>query len=219
MSACRCRPVSAISPAPSGPPDPLYLASHARCLFGAASGGFRCAADGGGRLTRVCVGLFRAGLMISLLAVINAFAYRAGVCRTPLCDHLATSQAAFTGMAGLYLWQKCPAEQPGNFALLCQPRPGHLVFHVTTPKRFSRALDWFLMALFGLLLTIALIDGIFPTPESFAVANVIVSAGIVALLLVVGVSLFEGDRHARWIALGFLPIIVAALFPLGLNLA
>ena len=166
---------------------------------------------------------FGLAFLVSLLAVINAMAYRDwGFASYALyVGTFAGSQAAFTGLAGLYLWPETPAlNNPALFALPLAAAATAMLFvrTVTTPKRFFRALDWLLMAMFGLLLSIALIDGTIPTPESFAVANVLVSAGILVLLLVVGVSLFEGDRHARWIALGFLPIIVATLFPLGRNL-
>lgn len=166
---------------------------------------------------------FGLAFLVTLLAVINAMAYRDwGFASYALyVSTFAGSQAAFTGMAGLYIWPDMPAlNNPAVFALPLAAAATAMLFvrTVTTPKRFFRALDWLLMAMFGLLLSIALIDGAIPTPESFAVANVLVSAGIVVLLLVVGVSLFEGDRHARWIALGFLPIIVATLFPLGRNL-
>ncbi len=166
---------------------------------------------------------FGLAFLVSLLAVINAVAYRDwGFASYALyVATFASSQAAFTGMAGLYVWPDLPAlNNPAVFALPLAAAATAMLFvrTVTTPKRFFRALDWLLMAMFGLLLSIALIDGAIPTPESFAVANVLVSAGIVVLLLVVGVSLFEGDRHARWIALGFLPIILATLFPLGRNL-
>ncbi|MDP2032304.1 MAG: 7TM diverse intracellular signaling domain-containing protein [Polaromonas sp.] len=166
---------------------------------------------------------FGLAFLVSLLAVINAVAYRDwGFASYALyVATFAGSQAAFTGMAGLYVWPETPAlNNPAVFALPLAAAATAMLFvrTVTTPKRFFRALDWLLMAMFGLLLSIAVIDGAIPTAESFAVANVLVSAGILILLLVVGVSLFEGDRHARWIALGFLPIILATLFPLGRNL-
>lgn len=166
---------------------------------------------------------FGLAFLVSMLALINAVAYRDwGFASYALYGGtFAVSQAAFTGMAGLYIWPELPAlNNPAVFALPLSAAATAMLFvrTVTTPKRFSRALDWFLMAMFGLLLSIAVIDGAVPTVESFAVANVLVSAGIAALLLVIGVSLFEGDRHARWIALGFLPIILATLFPLGRNM-
>ena len=197
---------------------------HARVPFSAIP---RAVADSQLTATRqldhVLLGAyFGLAFLVSLLAVINAAAYRDwGFASYALyVTTFAFSQAAFTGMAGLYIWPEIPGlNNPAVFALPLAAAATAMLFvrTVTTPRRFSRALDWFLMAMFGLLLSIALIDGTLPTPESFAVANVLVSAGIVALLLVVGVSLFEGDRHARWIALGFLPIILATLFPLGRN--
>lgn len=208
-----------------GQPIRYYLRiEHARAPFSAVP---RAVADSqltaARQLDHALLGAyFGLAFLVSLLAVINAVAYRDwGFASYALyTTTFAVSQAAFTGMAGLYIWPEIPAlNNPAVFALPLAAAATAMLFvrTVTTPKRFSRALDWFLMAMFGLLLCIALIDGIVPTPESFAVANVLVSAGIVALLLVVGVSLFEGDQHARWLALGFLPIILATLFPLGRN--
>lgn len=198
---------------------------HARVPFSAIP---RAVADSQLTATRqldhvVLGAYFGLAFLVSLLAVINAVTYRDwGFASYALyVATFAGSQAAFTGMAGLYLWPEAPAlNNPAVFALPLAAAATAILFvrTVTTPKRFFRALDWLLMAMFGLLLSIALIDGASPTAESFAVANVLVSAGILILLLVVGVSLFEGDRHARWIALGFLPIILATLFPLGRNL-
>ena len=68
-----------------------------------------------------------------------------------------------------------------------------------------------------MLPTIALIDAAFPTIDSFALIHILLVAGIAVLMMVVGVSLFEGDRHARWIVLGFSPILLAALFPILRN--
>jgi two-component system, sensor histidine kinase LadS len=198
---------------------------HARVPFSAIP---RAVADGQLTATRqldhVLLGAyFGLAFLVSLLALINAVAYRDwGFASYALyVATFAGAQAAFTGVAGLYVWPERPSlNNPAVFALPLAAAATAMLFvrTVTTPKRFFRALDWLLMAMFGLLLSIALIDGAFPTPESFAVANVLVSAGILVLLLVVGVSLFEGDRHARWLALGFLPIILATLFPLGRNL-
>jgi len=160
--------------------------------------------------------------LVTVLALINAAAYRDWGFAT-YALYLATfagSQGAFTGVTGLYVWPELPALN--NVAIVMLPLSAAaaalwFVRTVTTPKRFSRALDWLVVALMGLLPLVALIDAAFPTPESFSLINVLIGAGIVILLMVVGVALLEGDRHARWIALGFLPIIVATLFPLLRN--
>ncbi len=165
---------------------------------------------------------FGLAALVTLLALINAAAYRDWGFAT-YALYMATfagSQGAFTGVAGLYWWPQWPALNNVSIVLLPLTAAAAALWFVrtvTTPKRFSRALDWFILGLMGLLPAIALFDAAFPTPESFALINILVSAGMVVLLMVVGVSLFEGDRHARWIALGFLPIIVATLFPLLRN--
>lgn len=165
---------------------------------------------------------FGLAALVTILALINAAAYRDWGFAT-YALYMATfagSQAAFTGVAGLYGWPQWPALNNISIVLLPLTAAAAALWFVrtvTTPKRFSRALDWFIVALMGLLPMIALIDAVFPTIESFALINILISAGMVVLLMVVGVSLFEGDSHARWIALGFLPIILATLFPLLRN--
>ncbi|MDO9357623.1 MAG: 7TM diverse intracellular signaling domain-containing protein [Polaromonas sp.] len=165
---------------------------------------------------------FGLALLVTLLAAINAIAYRdMGFATYAL--YIATfagAQGSFTGIAGLYWWPEIPVLN--NLSVFLLPLTAAsaamwFVRTVTTPRRFSRALDWFLLAMMFLLPGIALFDAAFPTLESFGLINILVSAGIAALLMVVGVSLFEGDRHARWLALGFLPIILATLFPLMRN--
>ena len=218
-------PALSLSPE-QGQPVRYYLRiEHARVPFSAVP---RAVSDtrltAARQLDHLLLGAyFGLAFLVSLLALINAVAYRdwGFASYAVYVSTFAASQVAFTGIAGLYWWPERPAlNNPAVFALPLAAAATAMLFvrTVTTPRRFSRALDWFLMAMFGLLLGIALIDGTVPTVESFSVANVLVSAGIVALLLVVGVSLFEGDRHARWLALGFLPIIVASLFPLARNM-
>ncbi|WP_395059641.1 7TM diverse intracellular signaling domain-containing protein [Polaromonas sp.] len=218
-------PALSLSPE-QGQPVRYYLRiEHARVPFSAVP---RAVSDtqltAARQLDHLLLGAyFGLAILVSLLALVNAVAYRDwGFASYALyVSTFAASQVAFTGIAGLYGWPERPAlNNPAVFALPLAAAATAMLFvrTVTTPWRFSRALDWLLMAMCGLLLGIALIDGTVPTVESFAVANVLVSAAIVALLLVVSVSLFEGDRHARWLALGFLPIIVAALFPLARNM-
>lgn len=162
-----------------------------------------------------------AGLAI-FLALINAVAYRDwGFAAYAV--HMAAfsgAQAAFAGVAGLYWWPEWPELNNASVVLLRLSSAASALWFVrtiATPKRFSRALDWFIVGLMGLLPVLAMIDIAFPTQESFTLIHVIVGAGIAALLMVIGVSLFEGDRHARWIVLGFLPIIIAAFFPILRN--
>ena len=165
---------------------------------------------------------FGLALLVTALALINAVAYRDRGFATyaAYLGTFAGAQAAFKGIAGLYLWPEQP--ELNNMAIVLLPLLAAaaalwFVRTVIMPRRFSRALDWLILALMGLAPLLGMLDAAFPTPESFAIVNILVSAGMVVLLLVVGVSLVEGDRQARWIALGFLPIILATLFPLLRN--
>jgi diguanylate cyclase (GGDEF)-like protein len=198
---------------------------HARVPFSAVP---RVVADSQLTATRqrdhVLLGAyFGLAFLVSLLALINAVTYRdwGFASYAVYIAIFAAAQGAFTGVAGLYWWPELPAlNTPAVFVLPLTAAAAAMWFvrTVTTPRRFSRALDWFLLAMMFLAPTIALIDAVFPTAEGFALLNIMVSSGIVALLLVVGVALFEGDRHARWLALGFLPIVLATMFPLLRNL-
>ncbi len=165
---------------------------------------------------------FGLAALVILLALINAVLHRDWGFAT-YALYMATfsgAQAAVTGVAGLYWWPEQPELNNAALVLLRMGAAASALLFVrtiATPKRFSRALDWFILALIGVLPILALIDIGFPTPESFALINIMVVAGIAVLLMAVGVSLFEGDRHARWILLGFLPIVAAAVFPLLRN--
>lgn len=165
---------------------------------------------------------FGLATLVIALALANALAYRdwGFGSYAVYMTMFAGTQGVFTGVAGLYWWPSWPVlNNAGVFFLPVAAAATAMWFvrTVTTPRRFSRALDWFMLALMGLLPAVGLLDAVSPTPESFAMINTLISAGMVVLLMVVGVSLVEGDRHARWIAAGFLPVLLATLFPLLRN--
>ena len=163
-----------------------------------------------------------AGLAI-ILALANAIAYRdlGFGSYAAYIIMFAGTQGAFTGVAGLYWWPEWP--QLNNAAVFMLPVCGAsaaiwFVRTVTTPRKFSRALDWLMLGVMALLPAVGLLDMLVPSLDSFAMINNLISAGMVVLLMTLGVALFEGDRHARWISLGFLPVLLATLFPLMRNL-
>ena len=47
--------------------------------------------------------------------------------------------------------------------------------------------------------------------------SLVAPACMAVLVLVIGLSALEGDAHARWVAAGFAPVLVAATFPLLRN--
>ncbi len=133
---------------------------------------------------------------------------------------LAGAQAAFTGVAPQHIWPHLPAV--GNGAVFFLPVLAAaaglwFVRTVTTPRQFSPLLDRGVMVLAAALLLVGLADLFFPTVTGFAIVNNLVVVGIVTLLAVIALTLREGDRNARWVALGFLPILAAAMFPVLRN--
>lgn len=165
---------------------------------------------------------FGLAALVVALALANALAYRdMGFATYALYIGLfAGAQAAFTGVAGLYWWPDMPALNNVSVFLLPVSAAAAAMWFVrtvTVPRRFSRALDWLLIGLIGVLPLIGVMDALLPTVESFAMINTLLCAGIAVLLMVIGVSLVEGDHHARWVAMGFLPVLVATLFPVLRN--
>ncbi|MDO9403756.1 MAG: 7TM diverse intracellular signaling domain-containing protein [Polaromonas sp.] len=162
-----------------------------------------------------------AGLAI-ILALANAVAYR-DMGFTSYAIYIAMfagTQGVFTGIAGMYWWPDWPAlNNAGVFMLpVCAAAAAMwFVRTVTTPRKFSRALDWLTVGLMTALPLVGLLDLLVPTLESFSVINTLIGVGMLVVLMSIGVSLAEGDRHARWVALGFLPVLLASLFPLLRN--
>jgi two-component system, sensor histidine kinase LadS len=165
---------------------------------------------------------FGLAALVIALALANAVAYRdRGFASYAVYMLLfAGAQGAFTGVAGLYWWPELPVlNNIGAFGLPVAAAAAALWFvrTITAPRRFSRALDWLILAFMVLLPLVSVLDAVFPTVESFSVINALITGCLLVLLIVLGVALFEGDRHARWIALGFLPVLLATLFPLMRN--
>lgn len=161
--------------------------------------------------------------LVVALAVANAAAYRDAGFGTYAAYILmfAGAQGSFTGVAGLYWWPQWPRMNSATTMLLpvlAAVTAMWFVRTVATPRRFTRALDWMMLALMGSLVVVAVIDVAVPTLESFAMINILISASMAMVVMVLSVALFEGDRNTRWVALGFLPVLIAALAPLLRNL-
>lgn len=167
-------------------------------------------------------GYFGLAVLVVLVAAANAVANRDwGFGSYAIyVGLLSMSQAVFTGIAAQYIWPAHPLlSQAGVFFLPLLAAASGLLFvrTVTSPRRFSPALDWFVLAIAALLAVVGFIDVLFPTPEGFAVTNTLILACLAVLAMLVVLSLLEGDRNARWLAVGFIPVVVTALFPMMRN--
>lgn len=131
------------------------------------------------------------------------------------------AQAAYTGLAGLYVWPRTPALNDIATVLLTLSAAAAALWFarsVCTPKRYSLSLDRLILVLIFLLPIAGIVDIALSTPESFVVLNMLVALSMSALVIGIGVALYEGDRDTRWVALGFSPLLLSALFPLARNL-
>jgi GGDEF domain-containing protein len=171
-------------------------------------------------------GYFGLALLIASVAAANALAYRDrnfGVYAIYVAS-LAAGQLAYLGVGAQHLWvYSLKWNEISTFLLPGVSAAAALWFArtVTEPARFSRALDLVVWAWIAALLGAVAVDTAVATRTSFGLLMVLILS---ALLLVAGLIVLvwkQGDDpHIRLIALGFLPVLLAAIFPVlrGLNL-
>ena len=164
---------------------------------------------------------FGLAALVVVLALANTLAYRdSGFGTYALYIALFTvGQGMFTGVAGLYWWPERPELNTSLIFVLALggAAAAWFVRTVVMPKRFSGALDIAMLAVIVLLPLAGLFDMLLQTPLAFAAFNLLVSATLALLLLVLLVALFAGDTHARWIVYGFSPVLLATMVPLLRN--
>ena len=164
---------------------------------------------------------FGLAALVVVLALANTVAYRdAGFGTYALYIALFTlSQGMFTSVAGLYWWPEWPALNRGlTFTfVLAVAAATWFVRTVVMPKRFSPVLDKAVMALVVVLPLAGLLDMLLQTQLTFNVYNWLLSLDLFLLMAVVVVAVYAGDKHSRWVAYGFLPILAASMLPLLRN--
>jgi two-component system, sensor histidine kinase LadS len=171
-------------------------------------------------------GYFGLALLIAVVAAANAIVYRDrnfGVYAVYVAA-LAAGQLAYLGVGAQRLWVHwLKWNEISTFLLPGVSAAAALWFArtVTEPARFSRALDVVVWAMIAALLGAVAVDTAVATRASFGLLMLLIMS---ALLLVTGLIVLvwrQGDDpHIRLIALGFVPVLVAAVFPVlrGLNL-
>lgn len=169
---------------------------------------------------------FGLAALIALVAAANAAAYRDrnfGVYAFYVAV-LAAGQLAYLGVGAQHLWdQWLKWNETATFLLPGISSAAALWFArtVTEPARFSKALDLAVWSLIAALLSAVALDTFLTSRNSFALVMVLI---LVAMAVVVGLIVLvwtQGeDPYIRLVALGFLPVLVMALFPVarGLNL-
>jgi diguanylate cyclase (GGDEF)-like protein len=164
---------------------------------------------------------FGLAALVVVLALANTVAYRdAGFGTYALYIGLFTlAQGVNTGVAGLYWWPEWPGLNQGLMLafVLAVAAATWFVRTVVTPRRFSPVLDRAVLALVVLLPLIGLLDLLLRTQLTFSLFNWLMSLDFLLLFVVISAAIFAGDRHSRWVAYGFSPILAASMLPLLRN--
>jgi diguanylate cyclase (GGDEF)-like protein len=170
-------------------------------------------------------GYFGLALLVAVVSAAKAVGYRDrnfGVYAVYVTA-LAAGQLAYLGVGAQHLWVDwLKWNELSTFVLPGVSAAAALWFArtVTEPARFSRALDRVVWALIAALLGAVVIDTFVSTRATFALLLLIMAALILVAGLIALVWTQGDDPQIRLIALGFLPVMVAAVFPVlrGLNL-
>jgi two-component system, sensor histidine kinase LadS len=132
---------------------------------------------------------------------------------------LALTIATVSGISSLYLWPEWPYSTVMSpvLATLTGVAADWFVRVVTRPKRFSRWLDRALLAMIFISPIGGLLTIFQPSGWAYTVySSLILLNGFVLLSAIVG-ALWQGDHDSRWVAFGFLPIVVAIFVTLSRN--
>ena len=171
-------------------------------------------------------GYFGLALLIAIVSGTNAIAYRDRnfAVYAVYVASLAIGQLAYLGVGAQHLWDSFLRwNELATFVLPGISSAAALWFArtVTEPARFSKLLDAAVWVLIVALLATVAADTFLLTRSSFAL---VMSLTVLALVVVIGLIVLvwtQGDDpYIRLIALGFLPVVVMAVFPVarGLNL-
>jgi len=171
-------------------------------------------------------GYFSLAALIAFVSFANALAFRDrnfGVYGVYVVA-LAVGQLAYLGVGAQHLWDRWLRwNELAGFVLPGISAAAGVWFTraVTEPARYSRALDLAVWALIAALLSSVALDAVMATRASFLLQISMTSLAIVVITALVGFVWAKGDDpHIHLIALGFLPVVVMATFPLarGFNL-
>ncbi|ROZ79694.1 diguanylate cyclase [Ramlibacter sp. WS9] len=169
---------------------------------------------------------FGLAALVALVALANAVGHRDRnfAVYAVYVATLAAGQLAYLGVGAQHLWDHALQwNEMATFLLPGISGAAALWFTrtVTEPGRYSRALDLAVWSLIAALLSAVALDTFLASRTSFALVMVLMIVGmaVVALLIVLVWAKGE-DPYIRLIALGFLPVLVMAVFPVarGLNL-
>jgi diguanylate cyclase (GGDEF)-like protein len=169
---------------------------------------------------------FGVAILLALVSVANAVLWRDRnfAAYALYLITFTLGQAAYLGVGAQHLWDRwLDWNAQATFLLPGLSAAAALWFVqvVTEPARFSRYLSVLVGTLIGVLLVAQVLDTLAPSRTTFSVRLQLTTLALVLVVVLIGVVWRKSDdRDIRVIALGFVPVMVMALFPIlrGLNL-
>jgi diguanylate cyclase (GGDEF)-like protein len=171
-------------------------------------------------------GYFALAALIVLVSAAHAVAYRDRnfAAYAVYVFALAAGQLAYLGVGAQHVWNDW--ERWNAIATFVLPGISGAVALwfvkvITEPARYSRALDLTLWGMIAALLSAVALDAFLVTRHSIQLVVTFTSIALVVIAALIALVWVKGDDpHVRLIALGFLPVLVMAMFPLarGFNL-
>lgn len=165
-------------------------------------------------------------MLMALVAVGNAVAYRdrGFAAYAVYVTSLGLGQAAYLGVGAQHLWDS--ALKWNEIAAYLLPGLSSaaglwFVKIVAEPARYSRALDLAVWSLILAVLSAVALDTFLTSRASFGLQMSLTALSLLVIVGLIAMVWIQGeDPHIRLIALGFLPVVVMAIFPVlrGLNL-
>jgi len=171
-------------------------------------------------------GYFSLAALIAIVSFANALAYRDRnfAVYAIYVVALAAGQLAYLGVGAQHVWDKwLQWNEISTFVLPGLSAAAALWFTqtVTEPQRFSRVLDVAVWAVIAALLSSVAADVILVSRLSLLLQISLTTLALVIVAILIAVVWTQGDDpHVRLIALGFLPVLVLAVFPIlrGFNM-
>jgi two-component system, sensor histidine kinase LadS len=127
---------------------------------------------------------------------------------------IGIAQACFTGLAAQYLWPQATTwSDLSNFFFTSMAAAAGLWFvrSVVKPSLYAPTLDVLILLLISLQTIVTLIDLAYPSVLGFQINNAITMVVVLTVCTLVWLAWRRGDATARWLALGFLPVVLGVV--------
>ncbi len=92
-----------------------------------------------------------------------------------------------------------------------------LVRALVKPSQFAPWLDRLILLIMVAISVAAVVETVMPSLYGFRIANSLTMLSMVSLYFLLWYCWRAGDRNARWIAIGFMPVVLTGLFPVLRN--